>query len=84
MACRSVLAQYIRGWLSRINISIEVQIWAQVTINAAKGPARRRLDTDTNITVHESSGTITGDRSAGIHIGHARIGTNDNTGAGIV
>ena len=33
---------------------------------------------------HESSGMIAGDRSAGIHPGHARIGAIDNTGAGKV
>jgi hypothetical protein len=31
--------------------------------------------------IHESSATITGDRSTGIHPGYARIGANDNTGA---
>jgi hypothetical protein len=36
---------YIRGWLSSINISIELQVLAQVAINTAKGYARWRLYT---------------------------------------
>jgi hypothetical protein len=35
-------------------------------------------------TVHESSGTIAEDRSTGIHPSYARIGANDNAGAGKV
>ena len=36
---------------------------------------------DRNNLGHESSGTITRDRSTGINLGHAQIGVGDNTGA---
>jgi hypothetical protein len=37
-----------------------------------------------NNTTHESSGTITGNRSTGTHPGNARIGASDNTRVGKV
>ena len=37
-----------------------------------------------NTSLHESSGTIAGDRPAGIHPGHAQIGAIDKTGTGKV
>ena len=42
----------------------------------------RKAEThDFNKFPHESSGTITRDRSIGIHQGHAQIGACNNTGA---
>ena len=41
----------------------------------------RKAETQHRYNVlHESSGTIIGDRSTGIHPGHAQIGANDNSG----
>ena len=66
------------GRFSSINISNKLQVRAQVAINAAKGPARRRLLTLMWV-IHELSVTISGDRYTDFHPGHARIGANDNT-----
>lgn len=47
--CSSALALYIRGWLSSINTNIELQVGAQLAINAPKGSARLWLNALTMI-----------------------------------